>query len=62
MSENIDSIELNAELSMQVIVSEKDNAIYVKLEGFEDLDDAESYADFLSKRLPLLLFESEVIH
>lgn len=51
-----------AELSMQVIVSERDNSVYVKLEGFDDLDDAESYAEFLSKNLPLLLFESEIIH
>lgn len=61
MSENI-SNESTAELSIQVIVSEKDKSIYVKLEGFDDIDDAEDYAEFLSKRLPLLLFESEVIH
>lgn len=60
MSENINSV--NAELSMQIIVSEKDSSVYVKLEGFEDLDDAESYAEFLNKNLPLLLFETQVIH
>ena len=60
MSENI--ISDTSELSMQVLVSERDNSVYVKLEGFDDLDDAESYAEFLSKNLPLLLFESEIIH
>lgn len=50
-----------AEISMQVIVSERDKSIYVKLEGFDDLNDAEDYAEFLSKNLPLLLFESEII-
>ena len=59
MSENI--MSALSELSMQVIVSERDNSVYVKLEGFDDLDDAESYAEFLSKNLPLLLFESEII-
>jgi hypothetical protein len=60
MSETI--ISDTSELSMQVLVSERDNSVYVKLEGFDDLDDAESYAEFLSKNLPLLLFESEIIH
>jgi hypothetical protein len=60
MSENI--IGTSAELSMQIIVSEKDSSVYVKLEGFDDLDDAEQYAEFLNKNLPLLLFETTVIH
>jgi hypothetical protein len=49
------------ELDMEVIVSE-DTTVYVKLTGFENLADADSYADYLTKNLPLLLFESEVIH
>jgi hypothetical protein len=61
MSENIVN-ESTSELSIQVIVSEKDKSIYVKLEGFDDINDAEEYAEFLSKHLPLLLFESEIIH
>lgn len=60
MSDNITST--NAELSMQIIVSEKDSSIYVKLEGFEDINDAEEYAEYLNKNLPLLLFETTVIH
>jgi hypothetical protein len=60
MSENI--ISTSSELSMQIIVSEKDSSIYVKLEGFEDLDDAEQYAEYLNKNLALLLFETQVIH
>lgn len=60
MSENI--IGTTAELSMQIIVNEKDSSVYVKLEGFEDLDDAEQYAEYLNKNLPLLLFETQVIH
>jgi len=49
-------------LDMQVYVNEKDKTIYVKLTGFEDLDDASNYAEYLSKNLPLLLMETEVIH
>lgn len=50
------------ELDMQVIVSESDNTVYVKLTGFDDADDASDYADYLTKNLPLLLFETQVIH
>jgi hypothetical protein len=49
-------------LDMQVYVSEKDNTIYVKLTGFDDVDDASDYAEYLSKNLPLLLMETEVVH
>lgn len=50
------------DLDMQVYVTEKDTAIYIKLTGFDDMDDASDYADFLSKNLPLLLMETEVVH
>lgn len=49
-------------LDMQVYVHEKDKTIYVKLTGFEDVNDASDYAEYLSKNLPLLLMETEVIH
>jgi hypothetical protein len=50
------------ELDMEVIVSEQDNVIYVKLEGFDNIEDADQYADFLQENLPLMLFESQVMH
>jgi hypothetical protein len=49
-------------LKVEVMLSEEDNSIYVKFEGFEDEEDAEDYATFLSNTLPLMLFESEIIH
>lgn len=51
----------NTELSMQVLVNAKDDSIHVKLEGFTDIDEATDYAEFLSKNLALLLFETTVI-
>jgi hypothetical protein len=57
-----DTNTILADLDMQVILSESDNVIYVKLTGFDDADDASNYADFLSKNLPLLLFETTIIH
>ena len=62
MSEITTTTEGLTQLDMQVIVSESDNAVYVKLTGFDDADDASDYADYLTKNLPLLLFETQVIH
>lgn len=37
---------------------EDDLAVYVKFSGFDDVEDAEEYAQFLAETLPLLLFET----
>jgi hypothetical protein len=50
------------QLKVEVIVSEDDNAVYVKLTGFDTLQEADQYADFLTESLPLMLFESEIRH
>jgi len=50
------------ELDMEVILSEDDRTIYVKLSGFDTNEDAEQYSLYLQENLPLLLFESEVKH
>lgn len=49
-------------LDLDVFVSEEDNAVYVKLTGFDTIEEADNYADYLVDALPLLLFESEVKH
>lgn len=50
------------ELDMEVIVSEQDATVYVKLTGFDNLETADTYASFLVDHLPLMLFESQVVH
>jgi hypothetical protein len=50
------------QLDLEVIVSEEDVAVYVKLTGFEDIDSADDYANYLVENLPLMLFESKVKH
>jgi len=50
------------QLKVEVIVSEDDNAVFVKLTGFDTLQEANQYADFLTESLPLMLFESEIRH
>lgn len=58
VSPNPDALQLE----LQVIVSEEDNSVYVKFMGFDNIEEADKYADHLTEHLPLLLFESEIKH
>lgn len=53
---------VKTELDMEVILAEDEKTVYVKLSGFDNVEDADKYAEYLTKNLPLLLFESDVIH
>jgi hypothetical protein len=46
------------DIDIEVVVPEDEAAVYVKFSGFEDEEEAEAYAQFLAKTLPLLLFET----
>lgn len=50
------------ELGLEVILSEEDNAVFVKITGFDNLEDADAYGEYLAENLPLMLFNSEVKH
>ncbi|CAB4125804.1 hypothetical protein UFOVP181_416 [uncultured Caudovirales phage] len=50
------------QLDLDVFVTEEDTAVYVKITGFADIDEADQYADRLVDTLPLMLFETEVRH
>jgi hypothetical protein len=52
----------STKLDLEVIVSEDDKTVYVKLTGFETVEEADNYATHLTEHLPLLLFESEIRH
>lgn len=49
------------DLDIEVAVSNDDPVVYVKFSGFEEMEDAEEYAEFLAETLPLLLFETTKI-
>lgn len=49
-------------LDMEVVVSEEDNSVYIKLSGFDTTEDADEYAAYLVEALPLMLFRSETKH
>lgn len=46
------------DIDIEVAISSDEPVVYVKFSGFEDMEDAEEYAEFLSETLPLLLFET----
>lgn len=49
------------DIDLEVLVTD-DNEIYVKFSGFESANEADKYAEYLSRNLSLLLFETKVIH
>ncbi len=55
------NVENLTELNMEIIVAEDDAAVYVKLSGFDDVEEADRYADYLTENLPLLLFQTKVV-
>lgn len=46
------------DLDIEVATSSDEAVVYVKFSGFDDIEDAEEYAEFLANTLPLLLFET----
>jgi hypothetical protein len=46
------------DIEISVAVSDDDPIVFVAFSGFEDQEDAEEYAIFLTETLPLLLFET----
>lgn len=59
---NVQTENLEANLNMEIILSETDKSVYVKLSGFDTVEDADDYAAYLTDHLPLMLFHSEVLH
>jgi hypothetical protein len=55
---NLDALQLG----LEILVSEEDNSVYVKFTGFENIEEADNYANMLQETLPLMLFESEIKH
>lgn len=49
-------------VDLDIIVVEDDNTIFVQFSGFENINEVEDYAEFLSEHLPLMLFQTEVKH
>jgi hypothetical protein len=51
-----------ADIDIEVRYDGEDRTVMVLFSGFQDDEDAETYAQYLADNLPLLLFETKVIH
>jgi hypothetical protein len=60
MSPNVENSNEQS-LNLEVIVSEDDKTVYVKLTGFDNIESADEYASYLVDKLPLMLFETQVM-
>ena len=52
---------VEAEVNIEVFSADT-NDVYVRFSGFNSIEDAEKYADYLADTLPLLLSETKVMH
>lgn len=48
-------------VKMKVFIDDKSTTVQVEFSGFEDEEDCEKYAEFLSNTLPLLLYETKQV-
>lgn len=55
-------VDMGDDIELDVFVDPDENIVYVKFANFDELEDAEEYAEYLIENLPLLLFQSKVIH
>lgn len=64
LAENEEYLTANADIELLVFAMEEEEipVVYVKIMNFDDIEEAEDYADTLKKNLPLLLLETTVKH
>lgn len=70
MSDDREELEENeeyisrADLDLQIMTGEDetDPCVYIKISGFDDMEEADDYAEDLLENLPLLLFNSKRLH
>ena len=64
LAENEEYLTANSDIELLVFAMEEEETpvVYVKIMNFNDIEEAEDYADTLKKNLPLLLLETTVKH
>ena len=64
LEENEEYLTPNADLDLIIFAMEEEETpvVYVKIMNFNDIEEAEDYAETLKKNLPLLLLETTVKH
>lgn len=49
-------------IDLEVAINPEDFSIYIRIKGFDNLEDTTEYANFLTDSLPLILFNSDTKH
>lgn len=53
---------LSSNIKMEISAVEDDHAVYIKMSGFNEFEDVVDYSEFLAAYLPLLLYQTEIVH
>ena len=53
---------VDEDVKMKIYIDDSATTVQVEFSGFQDSEDCEKYAEFLSKTLPLLLYETTQVH
>lgn len=53
---------MDNDIKMKVFIDDNSTTVQIEFSGFEDSEDCEKYAEFLSTTLPLLLHETKQVH
>lgn len=62
MNRNRPTTEMGQEIDFEIKIDEDNADIYLRFSGFDNLEDSNEYADYLMQTIPLMLFESDVMH
>ena len=51
-----------SKIELDFAIEEDENIIHIQIKGFDNLEEAEKYCEFLHKYAKLIFFNSEVAH
>lgn len=49
-------------IHIEIVAVEDDNSVMIRLSGFDEFDNVVDYSEYLASYLPLLLYQTEVVH
>lgn len=53
---------MTEDIKLEISAIEDENSVYIKMSGFNRFDDVIGYSEYLAAYLPLLLYQTEVVH
>lgn len=53
---------LSETIRIEIVASETDHSVNIRMIGFDEFEDVAGYAEFLADNLPLLLYQTTIIH